>query len=168
MLNVYAPATKRSSGMLILSGRRLLLLRRARDVRNGGLWGLPGGQRDAGEDAYATASRESHEEVREVPPHLVLSAAAVHRGRKRYNIVACRTGRSARRSWRPNLSPEHDRYRWVKLSWCLDNLGALHPDLRVLLRDRGGKRWLRRLLKTQRPKQLPGGRRSSDAFKRVG
>lgn len=168
MLNVYAPATKRSSGMLILSGRRLLLLRRAPTVKNGGLWGLPGGQRDAGEAAYATASRESHEEVREMPPHVVLSAAAVHRGRKRYDIVACRTGGSARRGWRPVLSAEHDQFRWVKLAWCLSHVDALHPDLRSLLKDRAGRRWLRRLLKTQRPKQLPGGRRATDAFERVG
>ncbi len=165
MLTVVVGARKRSAGLLILSGKRVLLLKRSAGSRNPGRWGLPGGQRDGPEGAYANALRESREELGAVPPHLLVGEAAVQRGARRYELFACRSSRAVRETWRPVLDHEHDAWRWATRKWCLQHPEALHPVLRTLLDDPDGRLWFRRVLgQEHRLRRLPGGRRSSDGL----
>lgn len=126
---------KRSAGLLFLSGRRLLLLRRSKTSNNAGLWGLPGGRRSPGESAAKAAWREAGEELRRVPTAEVVGRCQLERdrGRKRYDIFVCQAGKRARERYRPRLNHEHDRYQWVTLDWCLAHRHELHPVLAELL-----------------------------------
>lgn len=167
MLTIVVDPKKRSAGFLVLSGRRLLLLKRSRRSGNGGTWGLPGGQMDPRESIYAAALRESIEELQGLPRHAVTGSAAVQRGARRYEVLACRTRKRARRTWTPRLNREHVDYRWVSLDWCRANRRRLHPVVRALVEDRAGRRWLRQMIEAATPKRMAGGRRATDGVLRA-
>lgn len=135
---------RHSAGLLIISGDRLLLLKRARTAGNGGTWGLPGGRLDAGESRYEAACRETREELRKVPPHEVADAVTVRRGRRHYEVFICRARPRLARRWQPDLNPEHEAFRWADLSWCERNLDRLHPVVRHLVADETHRRRVRR------------------------
>ncbi len=166
MFTIVTDARKHSAGLLLLSGKRLLVLERAPGTRNPGTWGLPGGQRNAGEAAYEAAVREANEEMGGAPPHLVVGEVAVQRSARRYEVFACRTPRDRRAHWRPRLDKEHIAWRWVSLKWCLRNKRRLHPVLRALVEDDAGLHWLSRMVERKTPaRRLPGGRRASDGVR---
>jgi 8-oxo-dGTP pyrophosphatase MutT (NUDIX family) len=149
------PVIKRSAGLLLTSDGHVLLLRRSRHMNNAGLWGLPGGQRDAGERAWQTAWREACEEMGPPPPASVRGRLTVERGEalrrrsgrkaaskrrdrrrrasKRYDVFVCDAGRRAHKRYEPHLNAEHDAWQWVSLAWCIAHRDALHPVLRALL-----------------------------------
>lgn len=128
-----ANRSKRSAGLLILSGRRILVLKRSARVSNPGTWGLPGGQRDRGEAPAVAARREAVEELGGLPPSHVVGALRVRRERAgRYDVLVCRAPAQARRVWIPRLCDEHTRYRWVRLEWLFRRLDRLHPVLRKI------------------------------------
>ncbi len=128
---------KRSAGLLFVSGRKVLLLRRAKGCNNAGLWGIPGGRRDPGETVADAAWREASEELHRVPTAEIVGRLQLRRdrGRKRYDIFVCQTGKRARARFKPRLNHEHDRYQWVSMDWCLAHLDSLHPVIAELLRD---------------------------------
>ncbi len=129
--------TKRSAGLLIISGRKLLLLRRRKRAPNGGTWGLPGGQLDRRETPLEAACREGDEELGKLPAFEVLARLKVQRRNltKRYDVFLCEASRSVRERWHPELSKEHDDFAWVRLEWCLGHPDELHPVVAVLLQD---------------------------------
>jgi 8-oxo-dGTP pyrophosphatase MutT (NUDIX family) len=60
----FAVRPRESAGVLFVApGRQVLLLMRADEVRNPGLWNLPGGRVDAGETPVDAALREAREEA---------------------------------------------------------------------------------------------------------
>ncbi len=132
---------KRSAGLLFLSGRRLLLLRRSESSNNAGLWGLPGGRLDAAETAAEAAWREAAEEMTRVPTADVVGRCQLLRRRdrdrrqKQYDVFVCVAGKCARERYKPGLNGEHDRHQWVTLDWCLAHRELLHPVLAELLFD---------------------------------
>lgn len=139
---------RHSAGLLIISGDRMLLLKRAKTTGNGGTWGLPGGRLDQSEARYAGACRESTEELRQVPKHVVADSICVargRRGRRRYDVFVCRARRKLVRAWKPTLNAEHLDYRWADLSWCRGHVDVLHPVVRALVEDRGHRQRLRRV-----------------------
>ncbi len=149
--------TKRSAGLLFMSGGRVLLLRRSATSNNAGLWGLPGGQRDTGEHADEAAWRESCEEMGWVPPARVVGQLRLERQhrRKRYDIFACQCSPRARERFVPRLNGEHDRYKWASLAWCLARPDKLHPVLAALLRQPDVQAALRRELEGKRGFKKP-------------
>lgn len=168
MLTICTNATRRSAGLLIISGRRVLLLKRAEDAGNPLTWGLPGGKARRREPPYAAALRESEEEMRRVPPHLVLGALAVQHGARRYEVIACRTARSIRDTWRPRLNHEHLEHKWAKLGWLEARVERLHPVLRRLLTEDEGREWFLEALRREpeeAPVALPGGRPAPHAVR---
>jgi len=124
---------KRSAGLLLVSGERLLLLERALGCGNPLTWGLPGGQRDKNECAYSAALREAREEMGDVPDFEITGEILVKRGRKRYRVFVGRVPKAERKRWRPKLNREHRRHRWVDLGWCRRRRLKLHPVVRRLL-----------------------------------
>jgi 8-oxo-dGTP pyrophosphatase MutT (NUDIX family) len=162
MLTVILDSSKRSAGLVLLSGRRVLLLKRSKAVRNSRRWGLPGGQLDAREQPYQAALREAREELVHVPPHRLVGEAAVQRGARRYELFAGRTSRGLRDTWEPSLNEEHTDWRWASLGWLREHRGALHPVLRALLDDPDGARWLTCVVRADEPHKLRHARRSTD------
>ena len=143
MRTIQCQGAKVSSGLLILSGRRLLLLKRAPHTGNGGTWGLPGGRLDNQEAAYAAAFREATEEMSSVPPHGLVGELAIQRAHRRYEIFAGRTPKKTQRIWVPKLNSEHVAHTWATQKWCRENRPRLHPILEVLLTDSDGRQWLK-------------------------
>ncbi len=142
------PPRKHSAGLLLVSGGRLLLLRRCLGRTNGGRWGLPGGRLDAGEAPWTGALREATEELGWLPDADVLGELRVFRagGRKRFDVFACRASASARHWWAPRLDAEHDRYLWADLGWCRLNRRDLHPVVRRLLEEPTARRAISRVV----------------------
>ncbi len=163
MQTILLDQRKRSAGLLLLSGKRVLLLRRSRSVRNPNTWGLPGGQRIHSEPGYATALREATEEIGWAPPHRLVGAIAVQRGDRRYEIFAARSARRLRERWRPRLDAEHSDWRWVPWSWMETHQRELHPVMACLLAADQGAAWLRALVRdSTAPGTTTGGRRRED------
>jgi len=161
MLTIVIDAKKQSAGVLLMSGRRLLLLERAPGTRNASLWGLPGGQQHGDESGYATAAREAVEELFELPEHRIVGAIAVQRGARRYEIFACRGRKKLRKNWSPTLDEEHTDFRWATFEWMAERPTSLHPVVRVLVEHDDGRAWLTGMLST-RSRVYPGGQRSTD------
>lgn len=147
MLTIITNETRRSAGLIVVSGRRVLLLKRSRRSHNPLKWGLPGGRLDRGETPYEAALREAREEVGPLPDLLPFGSLAVQRGARRYEVFACHAARDAQSAWRPRLDHEHEDYRWVKLRWMLRHQDRLHPVLRATVEDPQGLAWLRRALR---------------------
>lgn len=139
-----------SAGLLIVSGDRLLLLKRARSTGNGGTWGLPGGRLEFGESRYQGACRETAEEVARVPDHRVADRVCVPRNGRRYDVFICRARRRLRRRWVPDLNHEHTAFRWADLAWCRRNRDRLHPVVRALVEDRSSRRRIRAIARRPR------------------
>lgn len=116
-----------------MSGRRLLVLKRASTASNPDTWGLPGGRADGAETSLEAALREAAEELGALPEAQVVGRFGVRRARSgRYDVYVCRTEPATRDAWEPTLCPEHTRYRWVRLEWLFSRLERLHPVLRTI------------------------------------
>ena len=148
----------------MISGGRILLMQRGRGRPNGGLWDLPGGQRDSGESAFEAAWREASEEAGRLPPAAVVGHIRILRakGRKRYDLFVLRTARRVRRRWQPQVSKEHSDCRWVDISWCARNPHRLHPVLRKLFTCQDVRRRLRRVLDGRDETVRPGSAARGD------
>lgn len=131
---------------MVASGKLLLLERSDSAKKNPRTWGLPGGQRDAGESAYRAALRESREELGDVPIHGVLGEIIVRRRRKEYRVFVARTTRTDLDGWTPDLNEEHRRFRWVDMAWCRKRSKRLHPVVAALVQCRSTRRAVKRAL----------------------
>lgn len=122
-----------SGGLLILSGRHILVLKRSRRASNPRTWGLPGGRCDAAESPGSAALREAAEELGELPRAKVVGRLRVRRARSgRYDVFVYRGKPTLRDEWTPRLCDEHTRYRWVRIEWLFSRLDRLHPVLRTI------------------------------------
>ena len=137
---------RRSAGILFVSGRRVLLLRRASRSNNAGLWGLPGGRIDEGESEWLAALRECREEIGAPPLCRPIGEIVVRRPKRLYRIFVVRVPKSERLLWRARLNHEHDEYRWAKLSWCLKHSDRMHPVVAALVKPPRTRRRLRSLI----------------------
>jgi 8-oxo-dGTP pyrophosphatase MutT (NUDIX family) len=162
MHTITDPETKLSSGFLLFSGKRLLLLKRAEKSGNGGTWGVPGGKRDPDEASYAAALREAKEELGKVPKHAVVGQLGIQRINRRFEMFAIRSRKRIRQEWKPTLNHEHDDFRWATLEWCQTNQDKLHPVVKLLLEDSEGSDWLEAMFDTKCPKKLGGALRATD------
>jgi|GEM_PF-2876941 len=122
-----------SGGLLILSGRHILVLKRSRRARNPRTWGLPGGRCDGEETPGKAALREAREELGGLPRAKVVGRLRVRRARSgRYDVFVYRARSRARERWTPQLCDEHTRYRWVPVEWLFSRMDRLHPVLRTI------------------------------------
>ena len=153
---------KLSSGFLLFSGKKLLLLERAKDAGNGGTWGIPGGQRTGDEASYAGALREAEEEMGEMPAHAIIGHVKVERPGRLYELFAVRGRKRIKKDWQPDLNEEHDSYKWVNLDWCIAHQDSLHPVLEMLVDDPEQLAWLETMFTTPQPDKFDGARRATD------
>jgi len=152
-------ASKVGAGLLIVRGgpdgrnetREALLLKRSMSSGNPGTWGLPGGNRDAGEtDLWETVMREAGEEMGGVDAAWFVRLATVltRRGKreeKEYTVYVVEMEAGVASGWVPSLNEEHTAWRWVGLRGLLEGAGAsggvkgkLHPVVKIVVREYGG------------------------------
>jgi len=125
------------AGVLLTTGKHVLLLLRSDEVTEGGTWGTPGGKIDEGEDPFTAALRELHEET-----DLGLNLHKVKRlghtvyrspnGRFRYTTLVLKVPASTRRA-KLRLNWENDEAAWVTKAWLEENVEDLHPGLQDTL-----------------------------------
>lgn len=155
------PASKVGAGLLIVrrgpdgrnETREALLLKRSMSSGNPGTWGLPGGNRDAGEtDLWETAMREAGEEMGGVEEAWFLRLATVltrrgKREKKEYTVYVVEMEAGVASGWVPGLNEEHTAWRWVGLRGLLEGEekgagrgveGKLHPVVKIVVREYGG------------------------------
>lgn len=125
------------AGVLLTTGRQILLLKRSEDVLDPGVWGVPGGavriddETGEAEDLLDAARNEVLEEagldiqgVGEVVGSTVFNAPS---GSFRYTTFIIRVPEQWARSSRPRLNWESDAWAWVSQ----DGLSRypLHPGV---------------------------------------
>lgn len=131
------------SGILFAHGDEILLFERSPDVMAGGTWGITGGaipvDSETGErmDAYASALKETLEEVGTLPPgaHSTPVEEYVWRALDSpftYTTFTVELPRAARVNWEPILNWEHTDWGWYTPSDALMHLN-LHDGVRTLL-----------------------------------
>lgn len=138
---------RRGASVLLISGRRILLLKRSTSSGNPGTWGLPGGGKDKGETADMAARREALEEMSTLPEYEVCGEIKVACGKWRYRVFLYRSRKKAKKTWSPGLNHEHTKHIWRDLKWCLRHRRKLHPVLRLLLKDKAALRRIRAVMK---------------------
>ena len=112
-----------AAGLLIRCGEEYLLQLRAAWTHHGGTWGIPGGARHPGEEAYAAACREAVEEMGPLPPLARLGAVTDDHGGWTYVTYLVATTER----FEPHGSAETAAHAWV----TRDEIAAmtLHPGL---------------------------------------
>lgn len=98
-----------AASVALIDGDRVLVIQRARDPW-AGLWSLPGGRVEPGEDAEACAIRELGEEIGVVPSNLVevVQLRAGSSGRFLLQVYATRSFSGA-----PTPNEEISDLRWL-------------------------------------------------------
>ena len=105
------------------AGKLLIIRRRDNDVHKPGVWEIPGGRLELGEDPYLGLQREAREETGldiEIVHPLHVDHFTRDDGQKITMLIfLCRP-----RSERVVLSPEHTAYEWIAPE---DAAQRLHP-----------------------------------------
>ncbi|MFD0560883.1 NUDIX domain-containing protein [Kitasatospora saccharophila] len=127
-----ADGIERTSTSVLLTDPdgRVLLLRRAPGTLQAGLWELPGGGTEPGEDLVTAGLRELGEEAGltgvRVTAHLGHRDYPNSRGnRTRAYVIAAQLGHSRE----VRLSPEHDTHRWAPPADLPEPVAAHEADL---------------------------------------
>ena len=116
------PKNRQAVGIIVRRGTEdFLLLRRSKhEDTKVGLWELPGGKVDPGQDEMEAALTELREETGLIATEDDLTLIATHSAKgKDYHIYSLRlTPEMAMpvSGWQPTLSIEHDRHMWVRFT----------------------------------------------------
>ena len=116
----------RAAGLVCVSLGRVLLLLRSNQGDAAGMWALPGGKLEDGEDAQTALRRELQEELSHIPPGAYRPLTATDDGAVAYEtfVVNCPP-------FAPTLNDEHDGYVWAPLGGPYPD--PLHPGVAASL-----------------------------------
>jgi 8-oxo-dGTP pyrophosphatase MutT (NUDIX family) len=129
------------AGVLLTTGKKVLVLLRSQEVTEPGTWNLAGGAVDPGEDALTAGLRELEEEtglgvvLTGDPDDGAMLGSYVWQSPTssfRYTTSVVRVPAS----WtthRIELNWENDEARWVDAAWLEAHRAELHPGLRAAL-----------------------------------
>lgn len=119
-------AVKRGAGLLFVTRRHVLLLKRSEHVGHPRTWGLAGGQLKAGESPAAGARREAQEEIGPLPSFTVQAHYQRDTAAHHFDLYVVRVSGRVRRQWRLQLNHEHTEWRWFS---CTELPAKLHPTV---------------------------------------
>lgn len=141
------------AGMLLVSGKRVLLLCRKKDRK----WTLPMTERKPAEDAGTAARRAMFRWVNSIPNHSVGHEVTVNlksKGR-RYSILVAYTDREAPRRWKPYLNVDvHDDFKWARID-KLQDMKPMHPVLAAMLANAHVQKMLAEPTDQLAPRETP-------------
>ncbi len=124
-------AAIKAAGILFVAKNKVLVTLRSDEANNSGYWDLPGGKQDKVDNGNirSTAVRECQEELGLDADFALEQNKLIEISRTvdkvDYTTFLCRCDK-----FKPQLSPEHTEYRWVKLSELPE---PMHPHLKDLL-----------------------------------
>lgn len=122
----------RAAGILFRrkDGRFLLVLRSA-EVLDPGVWGIPGGRVEPGEDVKKAARLETKEELGKVPPFKIVEKDVYRSGDFEYTTFLAEMKDPDAEKWGPELNWENDEWGWFPA----DHLPApMHPNVLKIIR----------------------------------
>ena len=120
-----------AAGILFVAEDEILIMKRSEESNHPDLWDLPGGKADDGDKSIrATAIRESREECGisadfDRYADALKEIAHTVDGQADYTTFMLRVDK-----FEPKLSPEHSKYKWIKLHELPEDQ---HPHLRDTL-----------------------------------
>ena len=116
---------EKGAGFLFTDGDHILILRRA-ETHNKDTWGLPGGKTEPGENPYATAKRETEEEIGRMPTQVQRIGKFEEKdGLHSWTTFIMRVNKPFGNI---HLNKEHSDWRWVPINTILGY--KLHPNLK--------------------------------------
>jgi 8-oxo-dGTP pyrophosphatase MutT (NUDIX family) len=122
----------RAAGILFRrkDGRFLLVLRSA-EVLDPGVWGIPGGRVEPGEDVKKGARLETEEELGKLPPFKIAEKDVYRSGDFEFTtfLGEMKEGDAAR--WVPELNWEHDEWGWFPADRLPE---PIHPNVAKVIR----------------------------------
>lgn len=121
-----------AAGLLIFrpDGRVFLALR-SHEVMDPGVWGIPGGRIEPGEDAWTAAWSEALEELHSMPPlREVDKRDTMKSGDFTYTTFVVEVRDQDAESWLPTLNWENDEWGWFALDALPD---PLHENVKRVL-----------------------------------
>lgn len=121
----------KAAGILFVAKSKVLVTLRSKEANNAGYWDLPGGKQDVVDNGSirSTAVRECQEELG-LDPDFALEQNKLKEISRTVDDVDYTTFMCRCDKFKPNLSPEHTEYRWVKLSELPE---PMHHHLKDLL-----------------------------------
>ena len=127
------------AGVLLTTGKKVLVLLRSEEVTEPGTWNLAGGAVDPGEDALTAGLRELEEETGlEIDPEDAKVQGKVFwqspTSDFRYTTSVVRVPQSMM-TRRVELNWENDAAQWWSAEDLVNHLDDLHPGLRAVLPD---------------------------------
>jgi len=123
---------RRAAGLLIVRGDgKILLAKRSEEVLDPGVWGVPGGRIEPGEDPLDAAIAETVEEMGSLPPVKAVAHDVYRSGGFEYWTFIVRMSTTNAQKWRPKLNWENDDWGWFDPD---DLPEPLHPNVRETIR----------------------------------
>lgn len=105
---------RRAAGLLIerIDTGHILLVLRSGEVMDPGLWGIPGGRVEAGEDDLEGAFMEAEEELGALPDVQVVGQTEMKSGDFTYTTFHALMPGPIAKLWEPVLNWENDEWKW--------------------------------------------------------
>lgn len=127
-VTVREPAPRNVSLLLVDEGRILLVKRDGGE--NDGLWDLPSGQVQPGEDLYAAARRVGIESLSSVPEHVIVKEMVIETPTNNRTVIVCQCSQGVRDRWTPE-----GEVQWANMAGITKHKSRLHPALAMLVED---------------------------------
>lgn len=125
---------KRAAGLILQredSGEIFLTLR-SQEVMDPGLWGIPGGRVEPGEDPFDAAVKESIEELGSLPDFMLAEHIESVSGEFTYTTYHVLVSGADARRWAPVLNWEND-----DAAWTVELPTKIHPGVLQALLELG-------------------------------
>lgn len=122
----------RAAGILFRrkDGRFLLTLRSI-EVLDPGVWGIPGGRVEPGEDVKKAARLETEEELGKLPPFKITDNDVYRSGDFEFTTFLAEMKDRDAEKWIPELNWEHDEWGWFPADHLPE---PLHPNVSKVIR----------------------------------
>ncbi|MBR9701678.1 NUDIX domain-containing protein [Candidatus Pacearchaeota archaeon] len=116
----------------IVKGDELFIIKRAKDdVQSPGMWEIPGGRLDLGEDPILGLMREVREETG-MYIEVIYPMSVRHFTRKDGQVITMVIFLCKPKGGDLKISEEHANFKWSKLKRCKEQLNAFfHKELKI-------------------------------------
>lgn len=131
-----ANVSNAAKAVIVKDNKVLLIKRRSNDVHKPGMWDIPGGRLNPGENPFTGLQRECQEEVG-IAVEILLPFAIQHFTRDDGQIITMLIFLCRPLSDQIKLSEEHTEYQWLDLTAALEDYPEwLRPAIETVIKYR--------------------------------